>query len=125
MVNSHRLCSALLGLSIGALGYWFQAYNETTLFGFSIWALMSGASFIGALAYRLFIPQKPLRIALWVAIGVVLAVLLRIVYDTTFYDASSHNLAPFELAFTGLLTFPAAFLGALLGQIVKGAGKKK
>jgi hypothetical protein len=125
MKNKLNFRLALLGLCIGALGYWFQAYNQTTLFGYSIWALMGGASFLGGFAFRLLFPAKAVQIGSWMVLGILSAVLLRIVYDSVFWDPTSHNLAPFELAFTGLITFPAAFFGGLLGQLVNGTGKKK
>ena len=67
----------------------------------------------------LFAYEKPPKIALLVSLGVALAVLLRIIYDSIFLDSTSHNLAPFEIIICGIITIPCAFVGVYLGLLIK------
>lgn len=116
------LWGVLAGVLVGAIGYWFQPYNQPTILGLHIWVVMGVGAFLAAALLLFFLEEKPgnkagliaLGIAFFVALGVVAAVLARIIYDTLFRDSTSHNLAPFELLICFVVTIPGAFAGALL-----------
>lgn len=116
----HKIGSSatLTGILIGGLAYWFQPYNQTTLLGVNIWLIMGIGAFLGALLLIIFLRGKPSKIALLVALGVVIAIFARILYDTLFWDSTSHNLAPFELLLAGFVTVPCAFTGVYLGVLI-------
>jgi len=119
MEKKIRTAITLVGLIIGAIAYWFQPYNQNTVFGISIWLIISLSAFIASFLLKLFINEKPLKIALLVSLGVALAVLARIIYDTTFWDSTSHNLAPFEIVILGIVAIPYALLGGYLAFLLK------
>ncbi len=119
MKTGTTLWVILTGLLVGAACYWPVPYAEINLLELYPWLLASSAALAGALLFTMFLSQKPWKIALSMTLGVVLAILIRIIYDTTFRDATSHNLAPFELIIVGLQTLPAAFAGAYLGLLFK------
>ena len=116
--NRIRIGITLVGLVIGGIAYWFQPYNQDTVLGINMWLIMSMGAFIASFLLMLFLNEKPLKIALLVSLGVALAVLARIIYDTTFYDSTSHNLAPFEIIICGIITIPSAFVGVYLGFLI-------
>jgi uncharacterized membrane protein YfcA len=109
----------LAGLTIGALAYWFQPYNQTTVLGLNMWLIMAIGALLASALLIHYLDQKPPKIALRVTLGVLLAILARILYDTILWDPTSHNLAPLEIIFAGIATLPAAFAGAYLGVFIK------
>jgi uncharacterized membrane protein YfcA len=116
MKNLHPL---LAGLLIGALAYWFQPYNQTTVLGLNMWLIMAIGAFLASALLIRYLYQKPPKIAMRVTLGVLLAILARIIYDTTLWDPTSHNLAPLEIIIAGIATLPCAFAGAYLGGFIK------
>lgn len=107
----------LAGLIIGVIGYWLEPYVQTDIPGsFFIWSV---GAFFGSLLLKLLVNEKPPKIALLVSLGIALAVLLRIIYDTIFVDSTSHNLAPFEIIICGIITILSAFVGVYLGFLIK------
>lgn len=119
MKNKIGIWITLVGLIIGGLAYWFQPYNESTVFGINMYLIMSVGAFFASMLLMLSLSQKPTKIALFVSLGVILAVLARIIYDTAFWDATSHNLAPFEIIISGIVTIPCAFIGVYLAFFIK------
>lgn len=119
MKNRIRILTTLIGLIIGGIAYWFQPYNQSTVLGINIWMIISMGAFIASFLRMLFVNEKPTEIALLLALGVELAVLARIVYDITFWDKTSHNLAPFEIILCGIITIPSAFIGVYLALLLK------
>jgi hypothetical protein len=119
MKHKKGIFSALVGLITGGLAYWFQPYNETKVFGVSMWLIMGLGAFLASLLLMMFLTEKTQKIALFVSLGVLLAVLARIFYDTVFWDSTSHNLAPFEILFVLAVTAPCSFIGAYLGFLMK------
>ena len=118
MKNKARIVATLVGLIIGGIAYWFQPYNQSTVMGISMYLIMTAGAFFAALLLKLFVNEKSPKIALLVSLGVVIAVLARIIYDTTFWDSTSHNLAPIEIIICGIITIPCAFAGAYLGLLL-------
>ena len=108
-----------VGLIIGGIAYWFQPYNQMTVLGLNIWLIMSIGSFIASAFIMLYLKEKPLKIALFVSLGVALAILARIIYDTIFWDSTSHNLSPFEIIIGGIVTIPSAIAGVYVGLLAK------
>jgi hypothetical protein len=114
-----RFGITLVGLIVGGIAYWFQPYNQDTVMGINMWLIMTIGATISSFLLKLFVDEKPPKIALLVSLGIALAVLARIIYDTTFWDSTSHNMAPFEIIICGIITIPAAFAGAYLGLLIK------
>jgi hypothetical protein len=112
-----RIGITLVGLIIGGLTYWLNPYGELGI-PESVLPLSLGA-FLASFLLKLFEDEKSPKIALLVSLGIALAVLLRIIYDTVFVDSSSHNLAPFEIIICGIITIPSAFVGVYLGLLIK------
>jgi uncharacterized membrane protein YeaQ/YmgE (transglycosylase-associated protein family) len=107
----------LAGLIIGVIAYWVEPYVQTDIPGsFFIWSV---GAFLGSLLLMLFVNEKPTKIALLVSLGITLAVIAKIIYDTIFVDSTSHNLAPFEIIICGIITIPSAFAGVYLGLLIK------
>lgn len=119
MKNKVRIRITLVGLIVGGLAYWFQPYNQDTVLGINMYLIMTVGAFFASFLLKLFGNEKPSKIALLVSLGVVLAVLARIIYDTTFWDSTSHNMAPFEIIICGIITIPCAFAGVYLGLFIK------
>lgn len=112
-----RFVITLVGLIVGGLAYWFKPYGELGMPEIVLpWSL---GAFFASFLLKFFVNEKLPQIALLVSLGVALAVLARIIYDTTFWDSTSHNLAPFEIIICGIITIPAAFAGAYLGLLFK------
>ena len=113
------IVTTLTGVIIGGIAYWFQPYNQSTVLGINIWLIISVGAFVSSFLLQLFVNEKPAKIALLVSLGVALAVLARIIFDVTFRDATSHNLAPFEIIICGIVTVPSAFVGVFLAHLIK------
>jgi uncharacterized membrane protein YccC len=119
MKNKARIGATLVGLIIGGISYWFQPYNQIQILNSNIPLVWSLGAFFGSLLLMIYFNEKPPKIALLISLGVALAVLARIIYDTIFWDATSHNLAPFEIILCGIITIPSAFMGVYLALLMK------
>lgn len=108
----------LTGLLLGGIAYWFQPYNQQNLFGVSIYLIMGVGAFLSSFFITVYQREKPLKISKFISLGVILAVLGRIAFDVTFFDSTSHNLAPFEIIICGLNAFLPALAGGFLGRLV-------
>ena len=112
-MKKHVKKTLIIGLILGAIGNWIIPYNSAEFLGLHPQILMSLVFLFGGLIASKWIITEMLKSAFLLAIGGVLAVIARIVYDTLLIDTTMHNLAPFEI----LLTFISAFIGALLGLL--------
>jgi len=110
---------ALVGILIGAISYWRIPYDEMNYFEMSIWLFVGCGALIGSIFSTLFFKQEPWKVGLFITLGVVLSVIIRIIYDVAFWDSTSHNLAPFEVILSGLQSLPMAFVGAYLAKIIQ------
>lgn len=119
MKSKAGIVTTLTGAIIGGMAYWFQPYNQSTVLGINIWLIIGIGAFIASFLLQLFVNEKPAKIALLVSLGVALAVLARIIFDVTFWDSTSHNLAPFEIIICGIVTVPSAFVGVFLAHLIK------
>jgi hypothetical protein len=113
------------GLIPGAIAFWINAYNDYNVLGIDQRLVLAAATLLVAFIARLLTKKQTLTVATYIAAGVVLAFLLRVTYDTTFIDKSHHNLLPFSLFLYSIISFPAAFLGSLMAQLVTGRNKSK
>lgn len=109
----------LIGLVIGALSYWRLPYSEFHLNELSMWLLVGSASFIGGFVSRLVFKQGPIIVGLFVMLGVLASIVLRIGYEVSLSDTSSHNMAPFEIIISALQSFPMALVGAYIAVLIK------
>lgn len=119
MKSKAGIVTTLTGAIIGGMAYWFQPYNQSTVLGINIWLIIGIGAFIASFLLQLFVNEKPAKIALLVSLGVALAVLARIIFDVTFWDSTSHNLAPFEIIICGIVAVPSAFVGVFLAHLIK------
>ena len=116
--KKNQLIVIFLGLLYAAITYLPVLYMDVNMISrtfFLIW--FSGALVIGCLSVVLF-RNEGLRSAVFVAMGFVLAVLLRIIYDSI-GDSSSHNLAGIEVAIAVFYAFPGALVGAIIGIVIR------
>jgi len=107
------------GIVIGIFYYWFNAYNAQTVWGLRIRVILMTACSIVSFLLCYFDGGKPLSTALRIAGGVLIAVVLRILWDTVIKDTSMHNLLPFELGIAFGLAFITSLIGGLIGYAVK------
>ncbi|QCK15584.1 hypothetical protein [Mangrovivirga cuniculi] len=119
MKNKVNLWLTLAGIIIGAISYWRIPYDELNLSESNLWLIVGTGTLIGSVFSTLLFDQKPWKIALLVTLGVILSIILRIIYDVTFWDPSSHNFAPFEVIFCIFQSLPTALIGAYLAMAIK------
>lgn len=113
MKKKQQLVIVLLGVLVGAIGYWTVDFSESGAFSGVIYTILGPGAFLGSVISSLIIKKQPTFIALNVSFGVVLGMLSRIFADLI-RDSSSHNLFPFELMLGLVIVLPAAFLGSFL-----------
>jgi len=109
----------LAGVMAGGISFWFNPYNEMTLGGVHIYTILAVGIFVISLILPLVVKEKPMKIVLWIYAGIMISLLLRAIFDITFIDRASHNLAPFEFILSSLVAFPAAFAGAYAGRVIR------
>lgn len=119
MKTKSNIWLTLLGLVIGAISYWRIPYNEMNLLEIKLWFIVGSGTLIGSFISTIYSNQKPSKIGLLITLGVILSTVIRIVYDSVFWDTTSHNLAPLEIIFTGFQSLPMAFSGAYLAKLIK------
>ena len=119
MKTKVKIWVTFVGILIGAISYWRIPYAEMQMIEINMWLFVGSATLIGSLLSTLLFNEKPWIVGLLITLGVILAIIIRIIYDTTFWDSTSHNLAPFELILGGLQSLPMAFVGAYLGKIIQ------
>jgi hypothetical protein len=74
--------------------------------------------FFSATGISFYLPQEARRDAIAVAIGLPAAVICKIIIDST-QDSSSHNLFPFEIIFSLVISIPSTFLGVKVGLFAR------
>ena len=122
--RKNQLIVIFLGLLYAAVTYWPVLYLDLKMVSrtlFLIW--FSGALIIGCLSV-IFFKNEGLRSALFVTMGFVLAVILRIIYDSI-GDATSHNLAGIEVVIAVFYAFPGGLVGAIIGRVIQKKMTKK
>ena len=111
--------TTLIGLFIGAITYWVLPSEKIQILTSNIPYVWSFGAFFGSMLIIFLSKAKVPVVSLLLTSGVVLAVLLRIIYDITVLDNTSHNLAPFEIILCGAITLPSAFIGAYVAHFIK------
>jgi len=78
-------------------------------------ALLPGAILCGALLRQ----HSYIECVTIIMVSAVLADLIWIVYETTFIDSTSHNLAPFELVAAGIFATIIGVIGVSIGKFIQ------
>lgn len=108
------------GFIVGSLAYNLNSDNETVMgmtAVYASWIALHIGTFLGALTLGAFSVAKKSRLAWYVLSGVLLAVVGKMAYDSTF-TTSTHNLAGMELIVYTVICLPAAFGGAYAAQFI-------
>ena len=114
-----KLWIIFVGLIVGGISYWLNPYNELSLMGVHIYLILCIGSLLASFFIQLLSSSNPVKIIFLLSLGTIIAIVIRIVYDTTFWDSTSHNLAPFEILITAFIIFPSAFAGVYLARLIK------
>ena len=107
----------------GAIATWFQPYNQLEIFGVDYRLIMAVAALIFAFLYTLFSGARTYTAGVFIGLGIIAALVLRIVVDW-FADSTDHNLWPLELAIFTVIAFPSALIGAYLAETIFWAKRK-
>ena len=107
------------GFVSGALSYWLNAYNEMSVMGVHIYGIAVVSTIIISylLASKFKYATKP--IIQNMVFGFLLAVVGRIIFDTTMVDSTSHNLGPIEILIMFFIVSVSATVGSKIGEIHK------
>ena len=119
MKARHKSWLIFTGIIIGAISYWRVPYPNLELTTINMWLLVGSMSLVGALLLNLLLKQKPGQAGLLISLGVAVSMVMRIVYEITLVDPTSHNLAPFEIIISVLQSLPGALAGAYVAKIIK------
>ena len=108
----------LAGLACGVMAYWLNPYNVMTVGGIHIYVILCltvlGASILSA--YR---TERPaLAIVRWVCSGAMAGVIGRILFDIA-RDPTTHNLFPFEIIATLVISVLSAVTGVFLARVIR------
>jgi len=118
LTSRNSLLTILAGFIASAIVYWPIAYEDLAITSTSFLVLWGiGAIVAGGLGVQLFSVSFP-GVAVLVMVGYVLATLSRIVVETI-ADSSTHNLLPFELLLSAIVSFPGAVVGAFVILLMK------
>ena len=113
MIKKSNVLPILLGLLIGAFGYWTADFSEENALYQSVFYIKAPGAFLATLLVGVFRKNQPAWNALIVSFGVMLGMLSRIFTDMVI-DPSSHNLFPFELLIGLVIVLPVSFVGSYL-----------
>ena len=108
----------IIGLICGGLSYWFQPYNERTVFGVDIYLLMGVLAFVASLLAGLTLRGAWFQISLLICAAFVTSDMGRVFFDVTFIDKSHHNLWPFEILFALGVIVPSSFAGVFIAHLI-------
>lgn len=108
----------LLGLMAGALSTWFQPYNQLEIEGIDYRAIMAVTALVLSFCYRMWTTASTFTTGLYLAVGILLALVLRISADVFFWSIE-HDLWPMEIAIFTVIALPSAFIGAYLAELLQ------
>lgn len=117
MKNKIILLILLVGVFAGGFSYWFNPYNDMHFLGIHIYVLMVAGAFLSAMVLTLILIEKPWNIAFLITAGVMIGILGRIIFDMV-NDSSTHNMFPFELVISFVITLTAATIGSYLSHMI-------
>ena len=119
MKNKAGILAVLFGLLLGGISYWLKPADQVQILGSNIPLIWSLGAFFGTFLIMIFFNDHPPKIAVLFILGVELAIIARIFFDSIFWDNTSHNLFPFEILLCGIITTPGAFVGVYLAVLIK------
>lgn len=108
-----------VGLLVGVISNWFSSYNDPNVFEVNQNVLMAVTTVIGSIIMTTRLRKHNYRVGVWVALGVLCAVILRIIFDILSVDRTSHSLMTVEIIIAMLVSIPSAFLGSFLVKVFK------
>lgn len=114
-----------LGLIVAGIFHWTIPYSELNMFSQPFilkWSISS--SLIGALGV-VVLKKSQLSSSLLTTSGFILAVMFRVIYDTTLIDSTSHNLWPFEVVIASIIVLPASLIGAFISSLLMKSFSKR
>jgi hypothetical protein len=114
---TRRALATLPGFLACGLTLWPLSYREVSLGARpapGVWMLL--AALAALVAFRILGGGFRWSVAAVLA-GFALAVMARVIVETA-ADPTTHNLFPFEVAYTVVIAFPGAALGALVPSLV-------
>lgn len=95
--------------------YWSVPYGEVNFFGTQFLITWGIIAIVGGFLGVQFLRKSTRHSAVIVSTGFLLAVLMRIIVEGI-QDPTSHNLFPFEIFITMILSFPPALIGSWLAN---------
>lgn len=124
--SNRSIISALIIIIVSVFAaatfYWTMPYADIDKTSPTGWF---GAAFLAGIICGVFSEKHFARSGLLVTVGFALAIALRVVYDTTFVDPTSHNLFPIEVIIWSVMAAIPAFIGTLVGnQVIRLLVKK-
>lgn len=114
----------ILGLLIGVGSTWLKPYSDIEFMGVDYRMLMALAALLLSFLYRLYTRAKTFNTGLLVGLGIVLALILRIIMDSV-TARDSHTIWALEIAIFVVIAFPSAFIGSYLGELLQLGNKKR
>lgn len=97
---------------------WSIPYGEMDMIGRPFLLKWSVAGLVIGGVGTFVAKRRPMQTSVLVAVGFILSVIIRIVFDTI-ADPSSHNLLPFEIVIATIAVLPPAALGAWLATLLQ------
>ena len=113
--NISAIVIIIVSVCAAATFYWTMPIADIDIASPGGWF---GAAFIAGIVCGLFSARHFALTGLLVTVGFALAVVIRVIYDSTFVDPASHNLFPIEVMFWTIMAAVPAFVGTLLGNKV-------
>lgn len=115
---SSRIKLLLIGLLCGISCFWMNEYNNLEIAGIHQYWIVIILAIVASFIAWLVMNETILLIAIWIAIGIVSAQVLRSIYDVTFIDPTHHNLMPFKVIPIMAISFVAALVGSGLQALM-------
>lgn len=107
----------LSGIIAGALSYWLNGHNETSVMGIHIYVIaVAATSIIAYILVSKFKYDTKLTIQNMV-FGFFTAVVIRIIYESVTIESTSTNLAPLDILIIFLIVSVSATLGSKIGEL--------
>lgn len=116
MILNKNITALLTGLLAGGVSYWFNSYSGEYFMGLHIYILLVIMVTGGSTVFNITIGDEIRHATLFISVGALAAVLMRIIYDITFWNSHSHNLALFEVLIALAIILPSAYIGASIGK---------
>jgi hypothetical protein len=115
-----------LGLTVLLTGlpYWLIPQYKVSLTSWTIPGVWLLVTFLMALIIQNWSQQKASQVTWWVGSGALIAVFLRILFDSLFVDPMSHKMFWVELTIAYGIGIIAAAIGAFAAQLVLAKDKE-